>query len=303
MIDTTLKDVGKLLLYLVASLALGALLAPVFFHGGQWLADQGVFASLKSQPFRRYFNRSVQISAILLLWPLARSLRVRSLAELGLCPNPHRWRHWLAGIAAAVVMMLVMCAVLSAFGGIQWFSAEYRRAGELPKVIVTAVFVGVIEECIFRGAFLGLLQRSLGRGSALFVTSVFFSVLHFIKPIAVTIEPGQVDWASGFALVPAVFSQWTEPAMIGALFTTLFAVGWVLGWATQRTRSLWMSIGLHSGWVLCAQGFGKFARFTDGGLPWIGSELRIGIAPLVTVLFTGLACRIWLTYGDRSHRG
>jgi membrane protease YdiL (CAAX protease family) len=303
MIDNALKDVGKLLLYLAASLLLGALLAPVLFHGGQWLADHGIFPSLKTQPFRRYFNRSVQVSGILLLWPLVRSLRVKAVSELGLRPNAHWWRHSLAGLAAAVLMMLALCAVVDAFGGIWFFPAEYRRGAELPKVIATAVFVGILEECIFRGAFLGLLQRNLGRWPALAVTSAFFSVLHFIKPITVTIDPAEVGWLSGILLVPAVFGQWTDPAMIGSLFTTLFAVGWVLGWATQRTHSLWMSIGLHAGWVFCAQGFGKFARFTEGGLPWIGSELQIGIAPLATVLFTGLLCRLWLNHVDPTDRG
>jgi hypothetical protein len=298
-----LKDVGKFLLYLVASLVLGALLAPVLFHGGQWLAEQGLFTSLKTQPFRRYFNRSVQVSAILLLWPLARSLRLRGVAELGLEPNPRRWRHAFGGFAAALAMMLAMCAVLGVAGAVQMLPAESRRSWELPKVLMTGVVVGVIEECIFRGAFMGILQRSLGRWSSLLVTSAFFSVLHFVKPIGVAIEPAEVNWLSGLALVPAVFSQWTEPAMIGALFTTLFAVGWVLGWATQRTRSLWMSIGLHAGWVVCAQGFEKLARFAGGNLPWMGTELRIGIAPLATVVLTGLVCRFWLNRTEHAHRG
>ena len=38
MIHATLKDLGKLLLYLLVSIVLGALLAPVLFHGAQWLA-------------------------------------------------------------------------------------------------------------------------------------------------------------------------------------------------------------------------------------------------------------------------
>ena len=296
-----MKELGKILLYLIASVVLGALLAPVLFKGGQWLGDHGIFRSLETQPFRRFFNRTVQISAIVLLWPLAKSFRVRTIGELGLRPDPRWWPRWLAGLAAAVLLMLAMCAILNAFGAIEMLRPEDRKVGQLPKVIFTAAFVGILEECIFRGAFLGLFQRSMSRWSALTFTSALYSVLHFIKPLTVTIDPAHVNWLSGFALLPAVFSQWTDPAMIGSLFTTLFAVGWVLGWAVQRTRSLWMSIGLHSGWVLCAQGFGKFATFADGRLPWIGSEIRIGIAPLLTVLFTGGVCWLWLKYVDRPH--
>lgn len=302
MMHVTLKDLGRILLYLLATLVLGALLAPILFHGAQWLAEQGVLPWLKTQPFRRFFNRSVQVSAILLLWPLAKSFRIRTIAELGLRPDPLWWRRWLTGVFAAVILMLAMCAAVYGFGGIQFLEPAARRLGELRKVLVTAVAVGVLEECLFRGAFLGIFQRTMGIRAALFVSSAFFSVLHFIKPITITVAPSDVNWLSGFALIPVAFSQWSDPAMIGALFTTLFAVGWVLGWATQRTQSLWMSIGLHSGWVLCAQGFGKFARFAEGGLPWMGTDLRIGIAPLVTVLLTGALCWLSLSHGTRPNR-
>ena len=294
-----MNDLRKLLLYLVASLVLGAALAPVLFRGAQWLAGQGIFTSLATQAFQRYFNRSVQIVAILLLWPLIRSLRVRSLGELGLQYDRQWLRRTVIGFVAAVALMAVMSLVIHLFGGILCRPPEQRALHQWPKVVLTAVTVGFIEECIFRGAFLGLLQRKMSGTAALFATSVLYSVLHFIKPLKTVIAPADVTWLSGFALIPGIFSQWQDPAMIGALFTTLFAVGWVLGWATQRTRSLWMSIGLHAGWVFCVQGFEKFAVFAPGGLPWIGSDLRVGIAPLLAVIATGIVCRISLANVDR----
>jgi membrane protease YdiL (CAAX protease family) len=299
-IHAALKDLGKLLLYLLVSIALGALLAPAIFHGGQWLAAHGIFAGLETQPFRRFFNRSVQLVAIVLLWPLAKSLRVETIAELGLRPDRRWWRRLSVGLAAAVLLMLVMCVCINVSGDLSILPSKSWKIGQLPKALFAAACVGVIEECVFRGAFLGLFHRSMGRYWALFFSSAFFSVLHFIKPVTATIAPGKVGWLSGFELLGGVLSQWAEPAMVGAMLTTLFAVGWVLGWATQRSQSLWMSIGLHTGWVLCVKGLGIFARLGDGGLPWIGRELRIGIAPLITVLFTGAVCWLWLTYGDRS---
>ena len=88
--------------------------------------------------------------------------------------------------------------------------------------------------------------------------------------------------------------------MVAASFTTLFAVGCVLGWATQNTRSLWLGIGLHAGWVFCVQGFAKFADFAPGMLPWIGADIRIGLAPLLTVILTGMLCRAWLKHERRN---
>ena len=295
-----MKDLRKLLLYLAASLVLGALLAPLLFKCGHALAGRGIFPRVTAQGFHRYFSRTVEIAAILLLWPLARSLKVKSLAELGLCPDA-RWARRIAlGFTAAVVLMAAMALLVSAFGGVIFFPAEQRHFGEIPKVIFTAACVGFIEECIFRGAFLGLLQRTMPRGVALIASSLFFAVLHFIQPLKSDIAPESVTWTSGFALIPSVFSQWSDPMLVAASFTTLLAVGCVLGWAMQRTQSLWLGIGLHAGWVTCVQGFGKFAYFAPGKLPWIGADIRIGLAPLVTVILTGAVCRAWLAHG--THR-
>ena len=295
-----MNDLRKLLLYLLGSLVIGALLAPLLFKGGNWIAGHGIFPSLGTQGFHRYFSRSVEITAILLLWPLARSLRVRSIAELGLCWDPKWGRRLAFGFIAAVALMAVMSLIVFVCGGIVFRPAEQRLFGELPKVIFTAACVGFIEECIFRGAFLGLLQRSMSRLAALLASSLFFAVLHFIQPLATTVTRDDLTWSSGFALIPKVFSQWSDPVMVGASFTTLLAVGWVLGWAMQSTRSLWLGIGLHAGWVFCVQGFGKFAFFSAGMLPWIGADIRVGIAPLVTVIITGLVCRAWLAHGNRN---
>ena len=295
-----MKDLRKLLLYLAGSIALGALLAPLLFQWGHSFAERGIFPNITGQGFHRYFTRTVEIVAILLLWPLARSLKVKSLAELGLRWDT-RWASRLAfGCAAAVALMAVMSLLLAACGGVLLRPVELRLTGELPKVLFTAASVGFIEECIFRGAFLGLLQRSMSRTGALLASSIFFAVLHFLQPLKTEVAPGDVTWSSGLALIPSVFSQWSDPVMVGASFTTLLAVGWVLGWVTQRTRSLWLGIGLHAGWVFCAQGFGKFASFAPGMLPWIGADIRIGIAPLVTVIITGLVCRFWLAHGTRT---
>ncbi|MEO6786853.1 MAG: CPBP family intramembrane glutamic endopeptidase [Chthoniobacteraceae bacterium] len=297
-----MKDLRKLLLYLAASIVIGALVAPLVFKCGGWLAGRGIFTGITGQGFNRYFNRSVEVTAILLLWPLARSLKVQTLAELGLQWDA-RWLSRLAfGFAAAVAMMAVMSLLVFAFGGIVFRPAEQRLYGELPKVIFTAACVGFIEECIFRGAFLGLLQRTMPRTGALLASAVFFSVVHFIQPPSSAVAPADVTWSSGFALIPAVFGQWRDPMMIGASFTTLLAVGWVLGWAMQRTRSLWLGIGLHAGWVFCVQGFGKFAYFAPGKLPWIGADIRIGLAPLITVILTGVLCLAWLSHGRRGDR-
>lgn len=296
-----MNDLRKLLLYLAASLVIGALLAPLVFQAVHPLAERGIFPEITGQGFHRYFNRMVQIGAILLLWPLARSLKVRSVGELGLQWDPWWPRRLAFGFGIAVVLMTIMTFSIHAAGGVQMLPPQLRHVNELPKVVFTAFAVGFIEECIFRGAFLGLLQRTMSRTGALVASSLFFAVLHFLQPPKTTLTPGEITWSSGFELLPSIFTQWTDPVKVGASFTTLLAVGWVLGWTAQRTHSLWLAIGLHAGWVFCVQGFSKFAAFSPPMLPWIGADIRVGIAPLITVLVTGAACRAGLAHERRSN--
>lgn len=72
-----------------------------------------------------------------------------------------------------------------------------------------------------------------------------------------------------------------------AEFATLFAVGWVLAQVRLQTGALWAGIGLHGGWVFGLKYFSALMAYNSGWLPWIGPNLKIGLAPLLTVLCTG----------------
>ena len=290
-----MNTIGKIVLYFIAVLFLGALLAPPLFWAGNALIP-----ALREHPFQRFFNRAALIAAIALLWPLAKSFRIRSRAELGLEPNARWLRDVLTGLAAALGAMLILCVVLKSLGYFKWLSPNDQRPAQLVQVLFTAASVALLEESLFRGAFLGSFQRTMGKWTALFALSVVFSVVHLptlIKPVHITISTANVRWSSAFDLLNAILSNFLQPMTLWGL-TTLFAVGWILGYAKMQTRSLWLPIGLHAGWVICAQGFGKFAKLGKNHLPWIGSELRIGIAPLLTIIATGIAC--WMLIRRRS---
>jgi len=293
----TLKALGKIIFYLLATVLLGALLAPPLYWGGQWLAGHGILTWLAETPFRKFFHRGLLVAALVLLWPTARWLRVASVRALGLEPNPLRWRDAGAGFAASFLMMAALAGLLVAFHVV-----ELRARipwPDLGSIAISAVVVSVLEEWLFRGAILGLLARSLPRFSALFFTSALFSVLHFLKPD--TADPQAIGWLSGFALIPGAFAQFREPWLVLGGFTTLFCVGWILGWARLQTRSLWMAIGLHTGWVVGIMGFAKVTKRlmkTQETLPWFGGDLKVGLGSVAIVLLTGLI--VWAALRARQ---
>ena len=73
-------------------------------------------------------------------------------------------------------------------------------------------------------------------------------------------------------------------------------IGWILADARVLTRSLWLSIGLHAGWIFGSGGFSKIAHREILALPWLGKNLLIGIVPLGVACLTWMLMRGWLKY-------
>ncbi|MFT4546453.1 MAG: membrane protease YdiL (CAAX protease family) [Verrucomicrobiales bacterium] len=115
----------------------------------------------------------------------------------------------------------------------------------------------------------------------------------------IDVQPADVDWGSGFWMVGQIFKEFGNPLFILSQFVTLFAVGWILGVARLRTNSLWLSIGLHCGWVFGLKFFSKLtlipvALQRGEYLPWVGRDLKEGLVPLVFVIITGVIVFTWL---------
>jgi hypothetical protein len=63
-----------------------------------------------------------------------------------------------------------------------------------------------------------------------------------------------------------------------------------------RTRSLWLAIGLHSGWIFARGVFQTVAKREIVVLPWLGKNLLVGIVPLALAGLTWVLMRGWLKY-------
>jgi membrane protease YdiL (CAAX protease family) len=289
---TTLKDAARLLAYFAATLLIGALLAPVLFWAAQWLAAHQILSFLAGYDFEKFFHRALLIAAILLLWPLLYSLKIKSSRELGLTRNPHRSRDLLAGFLFAIVPLLCCAAILLLSHG---YSIRHSiRWSGVGGIILASLFVPLIEELFFRGLILGVLLRSAPRMVAVVLTSALFAILHFLKTPEET--SATVTWISGFAAMAESFDQFREPLLVLAGFTTLFLLGCVLAYARMQTRSLALPIGLHSGWIFAAGLFSSIARPRGIDLPWVGKSLLVGIVPLSVALLTWLLLRVWLNH-------
>jgi uncharacterized protein len=290
-----LKDAARLAAYFIAIVIGGALFAPILFWSAQALAAHGVFLFLARYDFDTFFHRAILIAAVLLLWPLLRVSNVRGFADLGLTPNPHWARDLWAGALFSVIPLLVCGALL-----ITLHVYSFRHVflwSRFGKVLLSAVSVPFIEETFFRGIVLGILLRIGRKFLPIVAVSALFAAVHFLKAPDRATEV--VTWSSGFHSIAQAFTGFGDPVMVGCAFATLFLIGCVLADARVLTRSLWVPIGLHGGWILASGTFSWLARRGMDAFPWLGKNLLVGFVPLCLAAVTWIIMRVWLKH-DRA---
>jgi hypothetical protein len=280
----------KILLYLIGTVVVGASLAPWLFWAGQYASHFQQLGFLASTDFQRYFDRSILISAFLLLLPILQWIGWRRLKGFGLRRNPRRISHLLGGFAIAAATVSALGVFLS------WLDVLELKDplpwNLLPPILLTAISVAVIEETLFRGAILGLVRQTLTTCPAAVLVSALFSIVHFLNPERQLIE--SVTWYSGFELLPHTFWRFSDPLIVLGGFIAIGILGLLLAHATIRTSSLWLAIGIHAGLVFSKMGLNKVTKRVQDLTPWFGSDITVGLGSILILLF--LWSVIWLVY-------
>ncbi|MEM9481662.1 MAG: CPBP family intramembrane glutamic endopeptidase [Verrucomicrobiota bacterium] len=299
------NDLAKIFFYFAGVLVLGAVLAPLIFNIGKSVVDFRILPEgnylekvLRESDFKRYFNRAVMIAAAILLWPLLKSLRLKK-ADMALGWGETPGRDWTQGFLFAGGLLLMMGVVYVFLG---YFNKDFDlTAGKLLQIVAAALVVSLLEEVFFRGIMLGQAVKSFcNEWIALLVISAFFSAIHFLKPAgSVEIADEDVIWTTGFWILGQIFGQFSDIEFLLAEFLTLFAVGWACGIARLRTQSLWLSMGLHSGWIFGLKLYEDLTEKTKPlkrgeFMPWVGGDLKVGLVPLIVVVITGwIVLALW----------
>ena len=293
--------------YVALVLVLGAILAPALFFAGQSViqsSPNGMVAKiLDDKEFSSYFNRAALIVAIFGLWPLFKSLHITRQEVLGSEKAKSGWGTFLTGFFLAAILLFAM-----GFGFQQFDAYRFRPDAawfKIFKPLSSALTVGIIEEFLFRGAIFSVLCRSLGAKAGLWWTTLLFATVHFLQPPDDgALLNANVTWTSGFWVIGQLFRGFGEVDHFLAEFCTLMAVGWALGQVRVSSGGLWGSIGLHAGWVFGLKYFGQLTKNSGSlkrgeWLPWIGSNLKVGLTPLIVVVLTGLIM-LWIIHKRRA---
>jgi membrane protease YdiL (CAAX protease family) len=198
---------------------------------------------------------------------------------------------FLAVFLMASTALLVFYAVLASVGQLSWSAEAWQRvAPRLPTLLavglLSAWLVAISEEIVFRGVLLSYLRwngSSAVTIAAITVSALLFAIAHNIRdPLA-----------------------WLTPSEI-PLFIGLVLLAVLLGVTYVVTRSLWCSIGLHSGLLAIGRVLPRGDMIVIDFEPWwlggtgdfgMGGDLRR--APIVWAIFiamtiVALAARRWL---------
>ena len=157
-----------------------------------------------------------------------------------------------AGLALGVLLFSTVMATLVLTGHARLFGGLSPSACAL--TVLASVFAAIMEEILFRGMLFKLIERHAGTVAALVISALLFGLVHASNPGA--------TWLSSTAIA--------------------LEAGVLLGAAYAKTRTLWFSIGLHTGW-----------NFTQSGI--FGAQTSgFSIAGLVHCDLVGAT---WLTRG------
>lgn len=189
---------------------------------------------------KRIFRSGVVVVSTLLV---LKFLLKKTALFIGIDYKKNRSIEFLLGIGLGFLVQIVSIILMVSMGWFQLIGFSWNYHSMLffaPAIIYSISFcmeTGVIEEVFFRGFLLNVLENRYSTNIGIIVSSVLFGLIHF----------------SGFN---GEFAWWMS--IISSL-----ATGFLFAQAFLLFRSLWLPIGLHSGWHLAMRLLGSVGLNSD----------------------------------------
>ena len=213
---------------------------------------------------------------------------------MGLSRQISVWPDLAMGFALSVASMALLMLLMS-WADVFTPYLRYSPARALQRfasALLAGVTVAFLEELLFRGVIFKGLYEELGRLRGYLFGALFFSAIHFVKPLSED-RPTGLDAMTGIRYLAGSFQPFLNldslfPGLLG-----LFLIGAVLCYAFERTGSLYLSIGLHAGWIFSLKTLRVFGNFTREDLGWqFGSsdpKIVSGVVTWLGILLVAVA--------------
>lgn len=280
-------------LYLLTIFGGGPLVAPFVYDVIGLLAQTfPTLHAIAQAPFHRYVTRCMLVIAVVGLWPLFKVQGYSSWDSVGLPPLRRHLRFVVLGFGMGFLSLgFVLAAALAGEGRTLNIDADPGKLfRHLVNAGLAAAVVGPVEEILFRGALFGAIRRQRGWKIALLVSSLMYSLVHFLDRGRWT---GPVVWYSGFFVLGKMFIGTGDLSVLIPRFLSLLVAGGVLGLAYQRTGNLWFSIGLHAGWIFWLKSYGFITEQGPSSALWFWGSGRLIDGWFAVITITGVFALIW----------
>ncbi|MDB6056972.1 MAG: hypothetical protein JWO95_816 [Verrucomicrobiales bacterium] len=278
-----------LVIYFVVVFVGGALIAPFLYQLARGVAYVRGFGGLANVPFHRIVDRAVLGMALIFLWPLLRVMGITSWRALGFVNPGEKWRDVVPGFLIGFLSLAVIAISAIATGARKGHltSSSHEIVAHLMSAGSAAIAVAFIEEILFRGALFGAMRKAWNLRTALLVSSIVYALAHFVQKAP---DPELVNWSSGLAMLPQMFGKIGDVQALVPKAFVLVVVGIILAIAYQRSGSLFLSIGLHAGWIFWLKSYRFVSTPVVGTANWFwGTDELINgwlaLLVLVTLLF------------------
>lgn len=215
-------------------------------------------------PFFRIFSRCLLGFGLLAAWFFQKKVRKKPFSELGLNGNGKVAQDLLFGITLSLLFSLAITLLALFF---EFVLVQYHPP--LPRKLMNYFFgsiaIAFFEELFFRGMLLQTLMDDLSTPLSVSLSSLLYSLVHFVRPLFVKPEDLSLFYTESIGL---------------------FLFGVLLSYAFLRSRSLYLSMGLHGGFVLFLKLDGILVDRLMREPAWIFGEERLvgGIATWAMLL-------------------
>lgn len=319
--DSAHGDVLKVWLYATVAVLGGAWISPLFFNAGkalaevaatketngplEWLADRCRVAD-----FPDFFTTAVVMVGIFLFIPFMDFLRGGRGLQGGkvgwlrlpdgarggvsgqrLVPNPRGVMQAVAGFVGVGGLFLMLAGTLVLAGIFELKNPGTMLFKSLTRGFLVAWLFAAVQEMLFRGVAMGVFLRAMRPAAALGLSSWLFALVHLTNaPAGVNVADPEAAGV-GFELLRRIAAQFAEPRFVFGALLPLLALGVVLAYARWKTASLWLSTGLHAGWIFVS-GFTS-AVTVPAVQPdshfWLlaGTSFHEGLVPGIGILIAG----------------